>query len=181
MARIDVTTLDNAPEATRPLLIALEQRFGMVPNLFATIGQSPEALDSLLVAIDKLSKGALSAREIELVNLHASEVNGCAYCVSAHTALGKRAGLTVDEIEAGRAGHGANRREQAILRLVARVVRTGGGGAGAELTAAREAGLSDREIVEVLAHVALKAFTNAVGLVAQTEIDFPKPSRLPQP
>lgn len=67
-----------------------------------------------------------------------------------------------------------------MLDLVRRVVRTGGVGAGLELKAVREAGLSDAEIIEVLAHVALKAFTNAVALVAQTEVDFPKQPRLPE-
>jgi alkylhydroperoxidase family enzyme len=78
-----------------------------------------------------------------------------------------------------RDGHGQNAREDALLGLVRRVVRTGGAGTGTELAALREAGVSDREVVEVLAHVALKAFTNAVALVAQTEIDFPKQPRLP--
>jgi AhpD family alkylhydroperoxidase len=131
----------------------------------------------LLGSIDQLSKGELSAREIEIVNLYTSELNGCAYCVSAHTALGKMAGI--DDLLAIRAGRASNAREQAILDLVRRVVRTGGIGAGTELARAREAGLSDRALMEVLAHVALKAFTNAAALVAQTPIDFPKPPRLP--
>jgi uncharacterized peroxidase-related enzyme len=180
MARIHPTTIDTAPDATRPLLEALKKNLGSTPNLFATIGHSPEALGMVLSAMETLGKGALSAREVEAINLHASELNGCAYCVSAHGALGRRAGLSPDDVQAARDGRGAGAREQAILALVRRVVRTGGGGAGTELAAAREAGVTDREVIEVLAHVALKAFTNAVALVAQTEIDFPRQPRLPQ-
>lgn len=179
MARILPTTLDTAPADTRPLLEGLKKTLGSVPALFATIGHSPPALESLLHAMTALSHGALSAREIELVNLATSELNGCAYCVSAHGALGKMAGVDAEAIAAAREATATNPREHAMLRLVARVVRTGGAGTGTELAHAREAGLSDAAIVEVLAHVALKTFTNAVALVAQTEIDFPKQPRLP--
>lgn len=179
MARILPTTIQTGPEATRPLLEGLKKSLGTVPALFATIGHSPPALESLLHAMTSLSHGALSAREIELVNLATSELNGCAYCVSAHGALGKIAGLDAETIALAREARATNPREHAMLRLVARVVRTGGAGAGTELARAREAGVSDAAIVEVLAHVALKTFTNAVALVAQTEVDFPKQPLLP--
>lgn len=181
MTRIAPTTFETAPVATKPMLEALQKNLGSVPNLFATIGHSPESLGMLLGAMEALGNGALSGREVESVNLLASELNGCGYCVSAHAMLGRKAGLTPDAIAAARAGRGGNAREQAILDLVRRVVRTGGAGAGRELASAREAGLSDREVVEVLAHVALKAFTNAVALVAATTIDFPKAPKLPEP
>ena len=180
MARIEALTVDNAPEATKSMLQALHKNLGMTPKLFATIGHSPESLMMLLGAMEGLAKGGLTKREIEVVNIFASELTGCAYCVSAHAALARSVGLTPADIEAVRAGRGATPREQAIIGLVRRVVRTGGWGAGSELLALREAKVSDREVVEILAHVALKAFTNAVALVAQTEVDFPKQPHLPQ-
>lgn len=180
MPRIPPVPFATAPERVRPLLEALKKKLGAVPNLFATIGQSPPSLQALLGAMEALEKGALSGREVEQVNLFTSELNGCGYCLSAHGALGKLAGLSPDEISAARAGRGASAREQAIFDLIRRVVRTGGGGAGAELARAREAGLSDGEVVEVLTHVALKSFTNAVALISQTDIDFPKQPRLPE-
>ena len=180
-ARIVPVTRETAPAATRPYLDKLSAAFGRVPNLFATIGQSPAALGGYLAFVDALGAGALSAREIELLNLEVSELNGCAYCVSAHAGLATRAGMSRDEIAAARAGQAANPREAALLALARRVVRTGGAGAGGELARAREAGLSDAEIVEVIAHVASKTFTNAVAQVAATEIDFPRAPHLPQP
>jgi uncharacterized peroxidase-related enzyme len=181
MSRIAPVKVETAPEGSRVLLESLRKSLGMVPNLFATIGQSPEALGALLGATEALAKGRLSAQEVETVNLFTSELNGCGYCVSAHTALGKLSGLSGEQIDAVRTGRGSSPRVDAILALVRRVVRTGGIGAGTELARAREAGISDREVVEILAHIALKAFTNAVALVAQTDVDFPKPARLPQP
>ena len=180
-ARIAPTTTTTAPDATRPLLAQLQQGLGKVPNLFATIGHSPGALASLLAWDGALAQGALSRREIELLNLHVSELNGCAYCLSAHGALGAMQKIPAADLERARAGLGANPREDALLALARRVVRTGGAHAGGELARAREAGISDAAIVDTLALVALKTFTNAVALVAQTEVDFPRAPHLPAP
>lgn len=178
-ARIAVPTLETAPEATRPMLAALKANIGFAPNLFATIGHSPVALQFLLAGMETLSKGSLSGREIEQINLFTSELNGCAYCVTAHAGLARKGGMSADDVGLARQGRSAVRREQAIFDLVRRVVRTGGYGAGTELALAREAGLTDSDIVEVFAHVALKAFTNAVAIVGQTPLDFPAQPRLP--
>ena len=180
-ARIAPVNRETAPAEARPFLDTLSRAFGRVPNLFATMGHSPAALGAYLAFVDALGKGSLSAREIELLNLHVSELNGCAYCVSAHGALATRCDVSPDEIAAARAGQATSPREAALLALARRVVRTGGAGAGGELARAREAGLGDAAIVEALAHVASKTFTNALAQVAGTEVDFPRAPHLPQP
>ena len=96
--RIAPTTEDSAPEATKPILAQLKQAIGMIPNVYATIGHSPGSLASVLAWGDAVGKGGLSKREIEQLNLHVSELNGCGYCVSAHSMLGSRAGLTPGEL-----------------------------------------------------------------------------------
>jgi uncharacterized peroxidase-related enzyme len=179
MSRIETPTTFTAPTASRPLIEALAQKFGRAPNLFATIGHSPAALSSLLGAMDALSHGELNAAEIEAINLHVSELNGCAYCVAAHGAIGKGGGLSPDDIANYRKGVGRSPREDAILAFCRRIVRTGGTGAGTELAGLRETGVSDGAIIEIITHVALKAMTNAVAIVAQTEVDFPRQPHLP--
>lgn len=177
--RIAIPDDRTAPAAARPLFDQLRAGLGRVPNLFATIGHSPGSLGGLLAWDAAVAGGKLSKREIEQLNLHVSELNGCSYCLSAHGFLGARVGLSAAELEDARIGRGADERENALLALARRVVRTGGGGAGTELERARAAGVSDAEIVDVLAVVALKTFTNAVAQVAQTEIDFPRAALLP--
>lgn len=174
--RIAPLTLEQVPS-----LAGLKKALGMVPNLFATIAHSPVALSGYLAFTDALSKGTLTGREIELINLHTSELNGCGYCVSAHGALAQRFELSADDIMAARHGRGRDEREDALLALVRRVVRTGGGGTGTEFERAKKAGLTDAALIEVLAHVASKLFTNAVAQVAQTTIDFPQQPNLPRP
>ncbi|OJH39744.1 carboxymuconolactone decarboxylase family protein [Cystobacter ferrugineus] len=181
MSRISIPTADTAPAATRPVLQTLQRKLGRVPNLYATIGHSPGALQSMLAWEEALSRSrTISRREREQLNLHVSELNGCGYCISAHSAIGKSLGLSEQDIEAARVGAGANARENAILALARRVVRTGGHGAGGELVRAREAGLSEAEVVDVIAAVSLRSFTNAVAVIAQTELDWPKAPALPE-
>lgn len=177
--RIAIATDQTAPTATRPIFARLREVAGMVPNVYGVIGHSPGSLSSVLAWNEALASSGLSAREREQLNLHVSELNGCAYCVSAHAALGARAGLAADQIAGARVGVGGNPREQALLAFARRVVRTGGARAGTELARLREAGVSDAEIIDALAVVALNAFRNAVNLVAETAIDFPRAADLP--
>lgn len=181
MSRLDVPTLQTAPEASRPALEGLKKALGTVPNLFAVIGNSPAALNGYLGFTGALDKGSLSGREVELLNLHVSELNGCGYCVSAHGAMSRRFELTQQDIDRARLGQGANERENALLALARRITRTGGAQAGTELELARKAGLSDAQVVEVAAHVASKVFTNAIGLLSQVPVDLPAQPNLPRP
>lgn len=177
--RIHPITATNTPEATKPLLAQLKASLGMVPALYATIGHSPGTLQAYLAWGTAIGNGTLSKREIELLNIHVSELNGCGYCLSAHALVGAQVGLSASDIEAARAGTGTNAREEALLALARRVVRTGGAGAGAELARAREAGVTDAQVIDALGVVAIRSFTNAMAIVAQTELDFPKVARLP--
>lgn len=177
--RIATTTEKSAPEATKPILAKMKQALGMVPNVYATIGHSPGSLQSVLAWGEAIGTGGLSKREVEMLNLHLSELNGCAYCVSAHTFVGERVGLKPEEIAAARAGTATSARESAILAFARRVLRTGGSRAGTELARLREDGVSDAEVVDIIAVVALNTFRNAVNIVAGTEIDFPKAAHLP--
>ncbi len=180
MSRLTLPTLQTAPEGSRPALEGLKQALGTVPNLFAVIGNSPAALTGYLGFTAALDKGSLTGREIELINLHVSELNGCGYCVAAHGALSKRFELSASDIERARLGVGASDRENALLALARRITRTGGAQAGTELEIARKAGVTDAQIVEVAAHVASKLFTNAIGIMSQVAIDMPAQPNAPK-
>jgi uncharacterized peroxidase-related enzyme len=180
MSRLTIPTVQTAPSDSKPALEALQKSFGALPNLFATIGNSSAALNGYLAFTDHLGRGALTGREIELINLHVSELNGCAYCVSAHGTLAKRFELSAHDIEQARLGLGKTERENAMFALARRVTRTGGAQAGTELERAKTAGLTDAHIVEIIAHVASKLFTNALAIVGQTPLDLPAQPNLPK-
>ena len=93
--------------------------------------------------------------------------------MSAHSALGKRAGLTDQDILDSRRGASADPEADVLLRFARTVVEKRGVVEDADLAAVREAGYGDAEIAEVVAHVALNVFTNYFNNVAGTAIDFP--------
>jgi uncharacterized peroxidase-related enzyme len=163
----------HAEGKTKALLDAVGKALGVVPNVFRVTANSPAALEGLVNLNGALAKGSFAASLRERISLAVAESNGCAYCLSAHTALGLGAGLTPQDVDAARAAQAPDLRIAAILQFARRVVDKRGAVSTAALQDARRAGLSDGEIVEVIANVVANIFTNYVNLVADTEIDFP--------
>jgi uncharacterized peroxidase-related enzyme len=166
-----------APEQTTPeaqeVLAAVHSSFGVTPNLFRVAANSPAALNALVGLNGALAKGRLRAKVRESIALDVAQENGCDYCLSAHTALGKGAGLGEADIAAARTGNAADPHSAAILALAGEIVRKRGAVGTDAIARARAAGVTDAEIVEIVAHVALNVFTNYLNIVADTEIDFP--------
>lgn len=160
------------PEATK-MLDAAKAKLGMVPNLFATLAHSPAALGGYLQLSEALSGGRLTARHREIVSLAVGQANSCQYCLSAHTALGKAAGLSAPEIAQARSGKAADTLDAAVAALARKLTETRGVVTDAELQTARSDGLDDGLIVEIVVNVALNTLTNYINHVAGTDIDFP--------
>ena len=115
----------------------------------------------------------LTAAQREIVALAVAQYNSCHYCLSAHTLLGKGAGLSPEAIRAARLGKGQDPLDDAIATLALRIVETRGQVSDSDLSAARLAGLDDARIVEIVGNVAHNVLTNFMNNVAQTKIDFP--------
>ena len=120
-----------------------------------------------------LAKGRFSACVRESIALTVAEANSCAYCLSAHQALGRGAGLGQGEIEAARDVDAQDPRTRALLHLARRIVEARGAIGIATLQDAKAAGLDDSDIIETIGNVVVNVFTNYLNLVADTEIDFP--------
>jgi uncharacterized peroxidase-related enzyme len=174
MPRIAPINAARADAGVQATLSAVKAKLGMVPNLFSTFAQSPAVLNGYLALSEALGKGVLTATQREIVALAVAQANECAYCLSAHTVLGKGAGLSPEGIRKAREGKAEGALDGAIASFARRVVETRGQVSDADLTAARSAGLGDAQIVEVIANVAINALTNYTNNVAQTEIDFPR-------
>ena len=173
MPRIAIPAPDRTPAATLPLLEAVRKQLGVVPNLMKVVGNSPAALGGYLALGDALARGALGAKNGERIALAIAEVNGCGYCLAAHTYLGHNvARLDEAEIAANRGGASHDRKADAAVRFAARVALERGHVSDADVRAVKEAGYSDADVMEIVAHVALNTLTNYVNEVAQTEIDF---------
>lgn len=175
MSRITTpASIEASPAASQSLLQAVKMQLGVVPNLFRVVGNSPAALEGYLGLNGALGKGKLDAKTRERIALAVAEVNGCDYCLAAHSYLAKNlAKLDEAEIAANRSGASNDPKADAAVSFAAKIVRERGHVATADLEAVRAAGYGDAEIIEIVLHVALNTLTNYVNDVAGTDIDFP--------
>jgi hypothetical protein len=175
MSRIPTpATIADAPEAAQPLLEAVNKALGTVPNLHRLVATSPAALEGYLGMNGALAKGKLPAATRERIALAVAELNGCDYCLSAHTYLGKNlAKLDDAEITANRNGASNDLKADAAVRFAAQLVSKRGHVAQGEFEAVRAAGYTDAQIIEIVQHVALNTWTNYLNSALETVIDFP--------
>ena len=168
MTRITALSLDQAPTGSRAALEGIQKGLGFNPNAFKTLAHAPVALNGYLGLAQALGKSSLSAAEREVVALATSEINGCDYCLAAHTFFGGKAGLSDEAVSQARAGT-----LSAVAALAQQITARRGQLSDEQIAAAREAGLTDSKIVEVVAQVTLLTLTNYLNNIAATNIDFP--------
>jgi uncharacterized peroxidase-related enzyme len=121
-----------------------------------------------------LNKGALPAATRERLALAVAEVNGCNYCLSAHTYLGRHlARLDDAEMSANRNGASKDPKADAAVRFAVKLVRERGHVSEADVMAVKAAGYDDAQVIEIVLHVALNTWTNFINVVGATDIDFP--------
>ena len=175
MSRIPTpASIEAAPAASQPLLHAVQKQLGVVPNLFRLVATSPAALHGYLSLNGALNKGSLPAATRERIALAVAEVNGCNYCLSAHTYLGQHiAKLDDAEMTANRSGASNDPKADAAVRFAAKVTRERGQVSDADISALKAAGYDDAQLIEIVLHVALNTWTNYINEIAKTEIDFP--------
>ena len=174
MPRLQPVNPSTATGKGKELLDAVKGKLGMVPNMTRVMASSPAVLEAYLGFSGALAGGLLDAKTREELALLTAQQNHCNYCLSAHTAIGKMAGLDCQQIVGSRAGHGTSLRTTAALHFATRVLETKGEISDADLAAVREVGFAEGEIAEILAHVALNVFTNYFNVAANVDIDFPK-------
>jgi uncharacterized peroxidase-related enzyme len=173
MSRIAIPSRENAPAASQPILDAVYKQLGVVPNLFRLVALSPAALAGMTGLSGALTK-ALDVKTRERIALAVAQVNGCDYCLSAHTYLGLNlAKIGPEEIALNRKGASSDPKADAAVRFAAKVAKDRGRVSDADLAAVRAAGFTDAQIIEIVAVVVENVFTNFINLVADTDIDFP--------
>jgi uncharacterized peroxidase-related enzyme len=173
MSRLAIPARDDVPQASKPILDAVHKQLGVVPNMFRLIAASPAALQGFTGNNGALAR-TLDVKTRERIALAVAQVNGCDYCLSAHSYLGLNlAKITPEEIALNRKGESGDAKADAAVRFAAKVVRERGKVSDGDIKAVRDAGFSDGQIVEIIAVTAENIFTNLLNVVAQTDIDFP--------
>jgi uncharacterized peroxidase-related enzyme len=173
MSRLSIPTREEAPAGSQPILDAVHKQLGVVPKMFRLIAQSPVALQGFAANNGALTK-ALDVKTRERIALAVAQVNGCDYCLSAHTYLGLNlAKISPEEIALNRHGESGDAKANAAVKFAATVVRERGHVSDDDIKAVRDAGFSDGQIVEIISVTAENVFTNLLNTVAETDIDFP--------
>ena len=173
MSRLPLIDPAQAQGRRHELFEAVKRKMGRVPNMVQAMANSPAVLQGYLGFSGGLSEGVLDPKLRERIALEVGQANGCNYCVAAHDMLGRLAGLDPAERMQNRKGRSADPKADAALHF-ARLVRDARGAVDThEIERIREAGFSDAEVTEIIAHVAMNVFTNIFNNAAETPIDFP--------
>lgn len=175
MNRIAIPLPEQTLPASQPLLDAVKQQLGVIPNLMRMVGNSPAALEGYLSLNGALGKGALNVQVRERIAMAVAEFNGCEYCLAAHSYLGTNvAKLSDAEISNARDFRSSDANADAALKFAHRVLAERGNVTDADIAALRAAGHDDGAVVEIVLNVALNVLTNYINNVAKTTVDFPE-------
>lgn len=174
MSRINTVDYQHADKEQAALYDAIIAQLGTVPNFLKVFANSPAALRAFLGLHGIAGEGSLDQQTRERIALAVGEQNGCQYCVSAHTAIGRKAGLDNAEIEASRLGTSQDEKAAAAVSFAKALVEHKGEVTNAEFDLIRDAGYSESDIVEIITHVGMNFLTNILAKASRVEIDFPK-------
>ena len=174
MSRIATIENNTANVEQKALLDAIQGQLGMVPNFLKIFANSPVALRAFLGLHGVANDGSLDAPTRERIALALAQQNGCEYCVSAHTAIGRKTGLSGNEMAAARAGTSEDAQAAVAVKFAQSLMENRGEISTLELAEVRNAGYSESDIVEIITHVGMNFLTNILGKASRVEIDFPK-------
>ena len=174
MAQIKMVDPSQATGTSKELLTALQNSIKSVPNLAKALANSPAALKAWMEFDGALAKGSLNAKLRQEIALAVGQKNGCEYCVSAHTVIGKFAGLTDQQILNSRQGQGTSPKDTAALTFARELLEKRGQVPASSIKALREHGFTDGDIAEIIAHIALNIFTNYFNIALDVDVDSPR-------
>lgn len=173
MSRLPILTRDEAPAASQMILDAVGRQLGTAPNMFRLLAQSPAALYGYTALSAALNK-TFDAKTRERIAVAVAAVNGCDYCMSAHSYLGANlAHLDEAELSANRHGHSNDAKADAAVAFATTIIKTRGKVSDASIAAVKQAGFTDAQVIDIVLNVALNVLTNFINNVSETDFDFP--------
>ncbi|QLQ11088.1 MAG: peroxidase-related enzyme [Nocardioidaceae bacterium] len=147
--------------------------FGAVPAMFRAVANSPAALSAMWAGFGAYGGGTLGPALSEQIAVAVANRNSCEYCLAAHTALGRKAGVSPDALAAAQVGQSDDPKTAALLEFALKLVENRGQVTAADVQAIRDQGWNDEHIVETIGQVALNLFTNYVNVALDVPVDFP--------
>ncbi|GLK79705.1 carboxymuconolactone decarboxylase family protein [Methylopila turkensis] len=173
MSRLPLRTIEDAPEAAKPLLEKAEKANGFLPNLLRVLANAPTALEAYLTVGGINGRASLSLAEREVVQITAAATHGCGFCVAGHTKVAlAKAGIEEPKVEALRALDGTgDPKLDAVQAFTNAVIATRGKVADADLAAFKDAGYDDQAALEVVLGVSLATLCNFANNLGQPPLN----------
>lgn len=178
MKKFNVPTREEVGTINQEIFDKLNKALGFVPNLYATIAYSENGLEKYLAYQN--AKTSISNKEKEAVNLIVSQVNGCVYCQSAHTVIGKMNGFTDEQVLDIRRGKSTDNKLNALVVLAADITKNRGRASEANLDAFFAQGYTKENLVDVILQVSDKTAMNYLHNLTEVPVDFPLAPSLEQ-
>lgn len=172
MPRFTTQTIDSAPEKSKPFLQAAEKAYSFVPNLLGNMATAPALLEGYMTLAGIFDKSDLSETERQIILMTNNRLNGCTYCMAAHTTISQMAKVPSDVINALRENKPIADSKLEALRVFAAVVNEKRGWPEeSEIEAFLAAGYSEQTVLEVIVGTSLKVMSNYTNHITQTKLD----------
>lgn len=160
-------TDQTAPYGASGVLAKIRERYGFIPNLAAYVSEAPGVLGAILNLTESFDKTSLTPQEQQVVLLTVSTLNGCPYCKTVHTALGRMANVDTETMKAVVAFEPlADRRLGALRDFTRKLVEERGWVKEGDVRAFLDGGYSKAQVFEVVMGVAMKTLTNYCNHIA---------------
>ena len=173
MKTIQVPLKENMSADVQLIFDQLQKRLGRVPNLYATMGYSGNALKGFIDFEATLNRGVFNGKEREAIALVVSQINGCDYCLAAHTLAAIKYGFSKDDTLAIRRAKVSDPKLQAIVQLAQSIAVNKGHADQAALENFFAAGYDEAALMELTGLVTVRIFTNYVFALTAIPVDFP--------
>lgn len=172
MSIFELHTIDSAPEDAKQMLRDSEKAYGFLPNLYRNMSEAPALLEGYLTLSKIFNKTSFTETERQIVLMTNNRLNGCSYCMAAHTTLSQLGGVADDVIEALRAGTPiADARLEALRQFAIIINESRGYPTEAQISAFLEAGFTRQNLLEILVGTSLKVLSNYTNHLAHTPLD----------
>lgn len=172
MPHYDVYTQDGAPESSRPFLAALQQQIGLIPNLAASMAESPQLLEGFVRLREVQAQGTFTPAEVQVLSLTNAHVNGCTYCMALHSTLALKAGVSTEAVADLRAGRSPlEPRLRALSDLSRKLLVERGRATQEDLEAFVQAGFTKAQALEVILGIGVSILPNFAHHLTGCPID----------
>jgi len=174
MADFTLYTAENAPEGSKEILEGAAGKYGFVPNLLATLAESPTTLKAYVTLAGLVGETKFDVSEQQVILMTTSFENNCTYCMAAHSTISAMTGVPADVVESLRAGTAlADPKLNALADFTRALVQSNGAYDVAATDAFLAAGYSKEQALEVLVGIAQKTISNFTNHIGQTPKDEP--------